>query len=291
MHSTLRHKEIGSDAIILDSRIGDLLLGQGRLTVDDAERISRLQRQEGIRFGEAAKLLGLVTDADIDTVLAQQFDYHYLPCGSADFAPQLIAAYSPFSREVEALRAVRGQLLHRWFSVGNQSLLFASAGRYEGVSIGIANLAIVFSQLGQRTLLIDANLRNPAQHKIFNIDLRCGLSDVLVGRISSDAHVNIDPFPNLSVLIAGTTPPNPQELLSRPSFGNLLASVSPQFDVILIDVGSFSVSADVLAIASHVKGIAIIARAGHASVADLKEIAALVRNTRCELVGSVLFDF
>jgi len=177
-----------------------------------------LQKEKSLLFGEAALSLGLVTEADIQQVLARQFDYPYLASGQGDFDPQLLSAYQPFSEQVEMFRAIRSQLMLRWFANGNKSLAIACVNPGEGASLFAANMAVVFSQLGERTLLVDANLRNPSQHKIFNLKGKLGLSDILAERADFEEISKISSFIDLSVLPAGTIPPNPQELLSRSFF-------------------------------------------------------------------------
>src|SRR5690606_25049337 len=97
-----------------------------------------------------------------------------------------------------------------------------AANQGEGCSELAANLAVVFSQMGERTLLIDANLRFPDQHIIFNLKQPRGLSDILIGRNDLSVASKLDSLSGLSVLGAGTIPPNPQELLNRRGFAELL---------------------------------------------------------------------
>src|ERR1700739_1810787 len=146
-----------------DSSIGGLLLESGKITPENAERVLRMQKELGIRFGEAAQRLGLITEADIEQVLAQQFNYHYMPRGTGAFSDKLIAAYEPFGQQVETLRAIRSQLMLRWFARGRKALVVVSVNPEDGAAIFAANLAVVFSQLGEQTLLVDGNLRTPQQ--------------------------------------------------------------------------------------------------------------------------------
>src|SRR5688572_5401270 len=157
--------------------IGAILLDSGRLSVDDAERILRLQREENLRFGDAAIKLGLLTEADIQFALSRQFDYPYLLRGSSSVSESVIAAYEPFSTQVEALRTLRSQLMLRWFdsSEEHKALAVVSPAPKEGRSFIAANLAVVFSQLGERTLLVDADMRHPTQHLLFGLENKTGL--------------------------------------------------------------------------------------------------------------------
>ncbi|NRR31612.1 chain length determinant protein tyrosine kinase EpsG [Oxalobacteraceae bacterium] len=274
-----------------DSSIGGLLLESGKIRPEDAERVLRMQKELGIRFGEAAQRLGLITDADIQQVLARQFDYPYLQEGEAKYSSQLSAAYQPFSPQVETLRAVRSQLMLRWFARGRKSLVVAGINNGDGVSMLAANLAVVFSQLGENTLLVDANMRKPTQHNIFDLKGRQGLSDVLAGRAGFDAIDRIDSFVSLSVLTAGTLPPNPQELVSRASFANLNTDLQARYDVVLYDVPALASASDVLAIAARSGGVLLVARKNHTMLDDVQTMSEKLRHSGAEVVGSVLVDF
>ncbi|MEC5218874.1 protein-tyrosine kinase [Actimicrobium sp. GrIS 1.19] len=277
--------------LLRESSIGRVLLDMGKIKPEDAERILRQQKEKGLRFGEAAKSLGLITDADIEQVLARQFDYPYLQPGQGNFAKELIAAYQPFSPQVEALRAVRSQLMLRWFASGRKTLAIASVNPGEGASLFTANLAVVFSQLGEQTLLVDANLRTPRQQQIFNLPGKQGLSDILAGRADLEAIAKIDSFVDLSVLQAGTLPPNPQELLNRSSFDQLTANLAERYDVVLFDMSAFSAGADALAIAVRAGGVLLVARKNVTSLADIGTVAEQLGRVGAEVVGSVMVDY
>jgi chain length determinant protein tyrosine kinase EpsG len=217
--------------------IGAVLVDSGRLKLEEAERILLLQREKNLRFGEAAIQLGLLTQEDIAFALSCQFGYPYLTAANSVIAPEVLAAHAPFTAQAEMLRALRSQLMLRWFytAPAHKSLAIVSAERREGRSFIAANLAVVFAQLGERTLLIDADMRNPRQHLLFGIENRLGLSAVLAGRGGPDVVQRIPALGRLSVLPAGAPPPNPQELLTRPHFTQLLQQLAPQVDVILLD--------------------------------------------------------
>ena len=274
-----------------DSSIGGLLLESGKITPEGAERILRMQKELGIRFGEAAQRLGLVTEADIQQVLARQFDYPYLQPGERKYSDKLLAAYQPFSPQVETLRAVRSQLMLRWFARGRKALVVAGVDSGDGASLFAANLAVVFSQLGENTLLVDANLRKPTQHEVFDVKGRQGLSDMLAGRAEIDIIEKVDAFVSLSVLGAGTLPPNPQELLSRSSFGGLNQQLESLYDVVLYDVAAYSDGSDSLAIAGRAGGVLLVARKNKTQLEAISTMAEQMKNNGAEVVGSVLVDF
>jgi chain length determinant protein tyrosine kinase EpsG len=273
---------------VSDRTIGGILLDAGKITTVDAERAMRLQKDEGLRFGDACVKLGLVTPLDIAHALSSQFDYPYLRPGQSSLSHELVAAYKPFSRQVEDLRALRTQLLLRWFTPDSKVLTIASPAAREGRSHLVANLAVVFSQLGENTLLIDADLRHPRQHSIFDLQNRSGLSAALMGRAGPESVERIEHFPSLSVLPSGAVPPNSLELLSRPEFPALIEQLTRRFDVILIDTPAAVLAADAQTIAVRAGGALLLAREGHTRIKDLRALAAAIGSGGGVVVGSVL---
>lgn len=274
-----------------EASIGRLLLDMGKITPEKAERVLRLQKEENLRFGDAAQRLGFITEADIRQVLSLQFDYPYLQPGQGNFAPELVAAYQPFSSQVEGLRALRSQLMLRWFSEGNKALAIISPNPSEGCSYLAANLAVVFSQLGERTLLVDANMRSARQSKIFNLKETRGLSDILVERAGIEVVTRISSFVGLSVLGAGTTPPNPQELLGRSSFAHFMNQAMGNYDVIIVDTPPAAETSDAQAISARCGGALLVSRLNHTPLSDLANIREQIKVTGVRIVGAVLNDF
>jgi CobQ/CobB/MinD/ParA nucleotide binding domain len=162
--------------------LGAILVEQGRLKPNDLDEIQRFAGESGLRFGDAAQKLGLLTQRDVDMALAQQFNYPTVPRGGVGgVADDVVAAYLPQSELIEPLRALRSQLNLRWVSE-HRLLAITSPERGEGRSWLAANLATVFAQMGKRTLLIDSDMRHPRQHQLFNLNNAVGLSALLTGR-------------------------------------------------------------------------------------------------------------
>jgi len=273
-----------------DSSIGAILIAEGRLSTADVLRVLKLQHEQALRFGEAARRLGLLTEADIDFALARQFDYPYLAKDGGKVAAEVVAAYNPFSQQVEALRALRSQLLLRWFrsGQGHRALAIVSAGEREGRSWLSANLSVVFSQLGAKTLLIDADLRRPRQHALFGVDNRAGLSALLTGRAGLDAAQRVAGLRDLSLLPAGALPPNPQEILARPAFARLLEAFEKQFEVILIDTPPGNRFADGQTVAVRAGGALMVTRRNLSKVGLVRAYAEMISQAGGVIVGSLL---
>ena len=291
MNNTLRkHAEV-ADKPVAERNIGTLLLEAGKITSADAERILRYQKERGLRFGDAAVELKIVNEADIRQVVAKQFQYPYLREGEASFPAALIAAYQPFSPEVEALRALRSQLLLRWFGTGRHGLAVIGVGASgKAASLLTSNLAVVFSQLGEQTLVIDANLRSPQQQHMFNLGGRQGLSDMLAQRQAGETICRIPHFVDLSVLPSGTEAPNPLELLNRSAFQALCSDVMSRYDVVLSDTPPTGAGSDCFTIAARLGGAVLVATKDATRQADVRAAAAQLKQNGVVLVGTVLAE-
>src|SRR5712692_5885115 len=213
--------------------------------------------------------------------------------GNERINSELVVANDPFHTRAEELWALRTQLLIRWSNrePRHRALAIVSPGSGEGRSYVAANLAVVFSQLGERTLLIDADLRAPRQHRIFDIPDRIGLSAVLSGRADRGAVVPLPEFGTLSVLPAGAPPPNPQELLSRHALTVLLNELGTEFDVILLDTPPAKLYADAQSVALRAGSVMLLARKDHTRVADTTSVIRELGDTGVRIIGTVLNAF
>jgi chain length determinant protein tyrosine kinase EpsG len=268
-------------------QIGAMLIDSGKISAEDAERIFLLQKTQGLRFGEAAVRLGLVTESEINAALATQFEYPYLHSAETGVRPEVVAAYEPFSRQVERLRAVRSQLMLRWFSPDQRVIAVASARSKDGRSYIAANLAVVFSQLGERTLLIDADMRRPRQHELFNLPNQVGLSTALSGRDEGRGK-RVSGLVDLSVLPSGPIPPNPSELLSRASFGDLLERAREEYDVVIVDTAAAESGADIQTVAHRTRGVLMLARKNRSRLREVQALSDSIQGAGAVVVGTVL---
>jgi chain length determinant protein tyrosine kinase EpsG len=270
--------------------IGHILVELGKLTPDDIVRVLRLQKQLGLRFGEVAQQLGLINAFDVQQVLARQFKYPYLQSGQGPYPLELGAAYRPFTAEVDVLRALRTELMLRWFGKGHKALAIAGVSPRVGNSLLVANLAVLFSQMDRRTLIVDANMRDPRQHKIFGLQNGQGLSDILAGRAGMETVVKDGLFANLSVLQCGTLPPNPEELIGRSAFSVLNDSITRQFDVVLYDTPALSTNSDAIALAARLGGVVLAVQKNKTRLNDVTRIKEQILGAGADIVGSVLLD-
>jgi protein-tyrosine kinase len=270
--------------------IGAILVEQGRLCARDVDEIQRFANSHGVRFGEAAVQMKRITEHDIESALAQQYNYPVLARGGqGGVADDVIAAHQPQSEAVEPLRALRSQLILRWFNSATRRVFaVTSAERGEGRSWLAANLATMFAQLGERTLLIDADMRHPRQHRLFNIDNSVGLSALLTGRAGREIARRIHPQLRLFVLPAGIIPPNPQELLGRPVFEVILDHFAAQFSLVIIDTPAVSETADAQILAANAGNAVMIARRNYTQQSKLVAAMETLTDTGVNVIGSVI---
>ncbi len=273
--------------------IGAILVEEGKLTPREIERVLERQREDKVRFGEAAVRLGFITEDDVRFALAKQYDMPHFTPSSEGPSRELVAAFAPFHPRTEEMRALRTQLLIRWYNPeqGRKSLVVASPERSEGRSYVAANLAIVFSQLGARTLLVDADLRKPRQHRIFGLPEGHGLSSLLAGRSEHTATFPVPGLNRLSVLPAGPLPPNPQELISRPVFNAFLKDLQSIYDVVIIDTPPARHYADAQSVTYRAGDALVVARKDHTPVAATSKTIRELAGTGARVVGTVVNEY
>ncbi len=277
-----------------DRSIGDILAELRNLSVDQVEQVLQHQRAKGLRFGEAAVALGLASRDDVLYALAQQFHYPYAPDEGGKLSAELVMLREPFGPRAEAFRALRSQVMMRVWAgpagIGERAALaLISPESGDGKSYTAANLAVALAQLGGgRTLLVDANMRNPRQHEIFSLPEHTGLSSVLSGRSDSRVIQQITGVPSLFVMPVGTTPPNPLELVERPAFNLLMRELASKFDHVVVDTPAATHGSDAGVIAARCGAAVVVARRHASRVAGLQDLLGSMAGSTLRLAGVVM---
>ena len=276
-----------------DRSIGDIIRQTNNLTADQVEQILAYQRDKDVRFGEAAIALGFASERDVLFALSLQFDYPYSNDPANALSDELVMASKPFSPQAEAFRAIRSQLSMRVFTGEGPkcALAVVSPEPGDGKSYFAANVAIALSQLGGRTLLVDADLRGPRQHELFRVEGSSGLSGILAGRTERSVIQQVREFSSLFVLPVGTVPPNPLELLERPAFGLLLRDLNSKFDHVIVDTSAAAYGADAQVVAAKCGAALLIARKNTSRVAALRELLASLSYTPIKMAGVIMNEF
>jgi len=282
-----------SETTVQDRTIGDIIRDARNLTAAEVEQVLAYQREKGVRFGEAAIALGLASEDEVLSALATQFDYPLAAADKRSSNPELVALNQPFGVQAEAFRAIRSQISMRMGPSREERLPLAiiSAGVGDGKTYFAANLAIVFAQLGGRTLLVDADLRNSRQHQVFGLSNGAGLSTILSGRAESQVIQQADGVSNLFVLPAGPLPPNPAELAERPAFGLLMRELTSKFDYVIVDTPAAEHGADAAVVAARCGAALVLARKNASRVTGLEDLVASLTGSGVQLAGAVINEF
>jgi len=155
------------------------------------------------------------------------------------------------TRESEAYRAVRTALFYGTSREEATTILVTSPDPLDGKTTLVSNLGIAMAQAGQRTLILDADLRKPKQHRIFTGNGQtAGLTDLLVGTTTLEEAIRTTEVDGLEVLAGGQSIPNPSEILSSGTFADMLARLRERYDRILIDSPPVGVVTDAQVLAS-----------------------------------------
>jgi protein-tyrosine kinase len=274
-----------------EKSIGEIIRRNKNLTPEQIEAIVAEQVRSGAKFGEAAVELGLANRDDVMWALSQQFHYPYAHEESENISAELVVASNPFSAVAETFRDLRTQLLTGLFAPGlpRRCLAVLSPCPGDGKSFLAANLAVAFSQMGSRTLLLDADMRTPRQHEIFGIENgRNGLSGVLSGRSETNVIRPVDVLPNFYVMTVGTVPPNPMELVQRPAFGLLLGELLQKFEYVIVDTPAATHGSDAKVIAATCGAAIAVGRREGTKTADMKKLIDSLPKSQVQLAGVIL---
>lgn len=188
----------------------------------------------------------------------------------------------------EAYRSVRTALQFSTDAGVPRTLLITSATPGEGKSTTALLLARNLAQLGQRVLLIDADLRNPSLHRTLDLENSLGLSNYLAGATSAVDAVQSGGSDNLWVISSGPLPPNPAELLSSPKMKALLTLVSSKYDQVIIDGPPIMGLADAPVLSHLTDGTLLMAAAGKTRRGSLKAAIRRMAAARARVVGAVV---
>jgi chain length determinant protein tyrosine kinase EpsG len=206
----------------------------------------------------------------------------------ASLSPELVSAHHPLSSPSEALRELRSQLILRWFN-DHRTLAVLAASADDGADVVAANLAIAMAQLGEPTLLIDANLRYPRQHELFGLRPSVGLSDLLQNRdVHADALLPVPAVENLHVLCAGSVPINPQELLSRTPLIYLMKTLPERYHAVIVATPPALAYADSQIVAARARGCLLVTRRHRTRLADVARVKAQLEPGHVVLLGGVI---
>jgi polysaccharide biosynthesis transport protein len=192
----------------------------------------------------------------------------------------------------EAYRRLRTNLLFSSVDTPLKSIVVTSARAGEGKTRTVANLAGVMAAAGQRVLIVDADMRRPSQHRLFEIPVGPGMSELLLEASRSQPSElksgRSTRFPNLSIITAGTIPPNPSELLASKHTASVVRLLERQHDLVVIDTPPSQVVTDALGLAAAASGTVLVIEAGKTNARQAEEAIAALRGVGANVLGIVL---
>ncbi len=193
-------------------------------------------------------------------------------------------------RVIETYKSIRTSLMFTLSAGEDNSLLITSAEPNSGKSVTSANLSLSFAQTGLKILLVDCDMRNPSQQKIFTVENTIGLSNVLGGMVSFEEAVKRDTKENLDLLTAGQIPPNPSELLGSDNMKSLLAMAKKEYDFVILDCPPVELVSDTSSLLLSVPQTIVIARQNHAIYEEVIHTVESIKAVGGKILGAIITD-
>ncbi len=188
---------------------------------------------------------------------------------------------------VESYKSARTNIMFSLSADDNKVFAVTSYSKGEGKSTVSANLAISFSKMEKRVLLVDSDLRRPNLHNIFKVENTAGLSNIIGKMVDFDDVVHRGVLPNLDILPSGTIPPNPSELLCSNRFINLFNRLSNEYDYVIFDTPPIGAVADALLLKDLVAGFVVVLRERSTTHGDIQNLLDSAKLADCKLLGFI----
>lgn len=194
----------------------------------------------------------------------------------------------PKSPAMEAYRILRTNVGFSNAVKKIKTLLITSSIMGEGKSTTVANLGIVFANTGTKTLILDMDMRKPAQHKIFGVKKEHGLTSILSGEVSLEEAIAKTDVENLYLLPCGVRPPNPSEIVNSQRMKDLLAELREKFDTVLIDSPPVVALTDAAIISTYSDAVILIVSSGTVEYSELDGAIMNLKRVNANLIGAVI---
>jgi len=195
----------------------------------------------------------------------------------------------PKSAIAESYRTIRTGLL--FSSTEEQplkSVLLASPGQQEGKTTTVSNLAIAMAQNNKKVLLVDADMRKPQLHRVYETDNKTGLSSYLSGQSLFKEIVHKTSVENLSIIPCGPHPPNPSELLASNKMSEFITTAEKDFDLIFFDAPPLMMVTDAVILSKIVNGTVILLESGKTSKKIVPVLRKKLDNAKSRVIGLVI---
>lgn len=209
------------------------------------------------------------------------------PSGLDQPVPRVIVKDAPCSAIGDAYHMLQANLKFLSSDDELKTIVVTSSVSKEGRSEVAANLAAAIAQVGRRVLLVDADMRHPAQHHIWDLMNLGGLSNVIVDQVALDAAIQ-QAMPNLRVLTSGVMPPNPIALLDSKRMSSLMATFSRDYDFVIFDSPAMAGTADSAILGKMADGILLVVRPGVVNSASANSAKEFIAQSGQKVLGMVI---
>ncbi len=188
---------------------------------------------------------------------------------------------------VESYKAARSNIMFSLSADDDKMFAVTSYSKGEGKSTVSSNLAISFSKMEKRVLLVDCDLRRPNIHNIFKVENSIGLSNIIGKMCEFEDVVHRNVIPNLDLLPSGTIPPNPSELLCSARFVSLIRELYESYDYIIFDTPPIGVVADALLLKDLIAGFVVVLRERSTTHGDLQNMLDSIKLADTKILGFI----
>ena len=201
---------------------------------------------------------------------------------------ELIAHEEPKSTFAEGVRNVRTNIVFTSTDKPRKSMLVTSTSQGEGKTFVVANLAITFAKTGKKTLLVDTDFRRPKVNKVFNVAMKPGLSNHLIGECDLDSIIRDTGIPHLSVIPCGVIPPDPAEMLGTQGMEKFYKNICDRFDTILFDTPPSMVVTDAAVLSNIVDAVVFVVKSGTTVKGAAKRAVEQLTSKKRDVLGIIM---
>jgi capsular exopolysaccharide synthesis family protein len=201
----------------------------------------------------------------------------------------LISIADPSSPAAEAYRRLRVNLMSAGREMPLRTLLVAAAGTDADKASAVANLAVTFARVGKRVILVDCDLRHPAQHTLFGLGNAAGVTTAIRDEVAP-VPLQVTSVPDLRVLTSGPAVDSPSDLIASPAMGRLIARLCEEADVVLFDAPPVTLATDAAELGVQVDGVLLTVAAGHTKRDDAQRAKEMLAKVGARVVGAALVN-
>jgi len=205
-------------------------------------------------------------------------------------ASRLVVQNKPKSSVAEAFRGLRTAIHFSSLRRDTKVVMVTSSFPGEGKSTIAANLALTFAQVGNRVILVDCDLRRPSLNTIFEVPRTPGITELLAGDISLADVLHETTIENISMLAAGTIPPNPSELLCSDAMRDLLAGLRESYDMVILDAPPVIPVTDAPLLTAFTDMVVVVLESGRIPAKAAQRMKELLQSVQAPVAGFVLND-